>query len=153
LTKDFKYSLKFVYKYILYMHVLSYCAVLNLDFMFIHKIKKKISYEYTCIQNFHVFSFCNKNKSYFYCKKNIVFTFIGTCMPWSFNLIYKYNHFMTFEIKSMTRFDLVSFKWFIVFIAIFNNISVILWRAVGGGNRSTRRKPLTCRKSLTNFIT
>jgi hypothetical protein len=51
------------------MHVLSYCAVLNLDFMFIHKIKKKISYEYTCIQNFHVFSFCNKNKSYFYCKK------------------------------------------------------------------------------------
>ena len=24
---------------------------------------------------------------------------------------------------------------------------------IGGGNRSTRRKPLTCRKSLTNFIT
>jgi len=23
----------------------------------------------------------------------------------------------------------------------------------GGGNRSTRRKPPTCRKSLTNFIT
>ena len=23
----------------------------------------------------------------------------------------------------------------------------------GGGNRSTRRKPHTCRKSLTNFIT
>jgi hypothetical protein len=28
----------------------------------------------------HVFSFCNKNKSYFYCKKNIVFTFIGMCI-------------------------------------------------------------------------
>ena len=24
---------------------------------------------------------------------------------------------------------------------------------IGGGNRSTRRKPLNCRKSLTNFIT
>jgi len=24
---------------------------------------------------------------------------------------------------------------------------------IGGGNRSTRRKPPTCRKSLTNFIT
>jgi len=24
---------------------------------------------------------------------------------------------------------------------------------IGGGNRSTRRKPLTCRMSLTNFIT
>jgi hypothetical protein len=24
---------------------------------------------------------------------------------------------------------------------------------IGGGNRSTRRKPTTCRKSLTNFIT
>jgi hypothetical protein len=23
----------------------------------------------------------------------------------------------------------------------------------GGGNRSTQRKPLTCRKSLTNFMT
>ena len=24
---------------------------------------------------------------------------------------------------------------------------------IGGGNQSARRKPLTCRKSLTNFIT
>jgi len=24
---------------------------------------------------------------------------------------------------------------------------------IGGGNRSTQRKPPTCRKSLTNFIT
>jgi hypothetical protein len=43
-----------------------------------------------------------------------------------------------------------------VFNAIFNNISVILWRTVSyidGGNLSIRRKPLTCRKSLTNFIT
>jgi hypothetical protein len=39
--------------------------------------------------------------------------------------------------------------------AIFNNISVIYIVAVsfiGGGNQSTRRKPQTCRKSLTNFI-
>jgi hypothetical protein len=39
--------------------------------------------------------------------------------------------------------------------ATFNNISVISFQSVfnGGGNRSTQRKPLTCRKSLTNFIT
>ena len=36
-----------------------------------------------------------------------------------------------------------------VFSATFNNISAILWRSVGGGNR---RKPRTCRKSLTNYI-
>jgi len=26
-------------------------------------------------------------------------------------------------------------------------------RFIGGGNRNTRRKPPTCRKSLANFIT
>jgi hypothetical protein len=40
---------------------------------------------------------------------------------------YIYNRFMTFENKSMTRFGLV---WFIVFSAIFNNISVISWWSV-----------------------
>ena len=33
----------------------------------------------------------------------------------------------------------------------FNNISAV--RFIGGGNKSTRRKSPTCRKSLTNFIT
>jgi hypothetical protein len=41
-----------------------------------------------------------------------------------------------------------------VFNAIFNNFSYIMAVSfIGGGNRSTRRKPPTCRKSLTNFIT
>jgi hypothetical protein len=37
-----------------------------------------------------------------------------------------------------------------VFNATFNNISTLCWQSVciGGGNRSTRRKPPTCRKSL-----
>jgi len=35
-----------------------------------------------------------------------------------------------------------------VFNATFNNISVISWRFIGGGNQSTRRKPPTSRKSL-----
>ena len=39
--------------------------------------------------------------------------------------------------------------------ATFNNISIISWRSyfflICGGNPSTRRKPSTCRKSLTNF--
>jgi hypothetical protein len=33
----------------------------------------------------------------------------------------------------------------------FNYIVAVSF--IGGGNRSTRRKPPTCRKSLTNFIT
>jgi len=37
--------------------------------------------------------------------------------------------------------------WLMVFNTTFNNISGISWR---GGNR---RKPPTCRKSMTNFIT
>ena len=41
---------------------------------------------------------------------------------------------------------------FIVFNATFNNISVVAVSFIGGVNRSTRRKPPTCRKS-TNFIT
>jgi hypothetical protein len=42
-----------------------------------------------------------------------------------------------------------------VFNATFNNNSVISVAVsfIGGGNLSTWRKPLTCRKSLTNFIT
>jgi len=42
-----------------------------------------------------------------------------------------------------------------VFNATFNNISVTSWRSVllVEENRSTRRNPPTCRKSLTNFIT
>ena len=42
---------------------------------------------------------------------------------------------------------------FIVSNATFSNISVVTVSFIGGGNRSTRRKPPTCRKSLTNFIT
>jgi len=42
-----------------------------------------------------------------------------------------------------------------VFNATFNNILVISLAVsfIGGGNQSTWRKPLICRKSLTNFIT
>ena len=43
-----------------------------------------------------------------------------------------------------------------VFNATFSNISATLYIVVvnfiGGGYWSTRRKPPTCRKSLTNFI-
>jgi len=41
--------------------------------------------------------------------------------------------------------------WFMVFNATFSYIVAV--SIIGGGNRSTQRKPLTCRKSLTNFIT
>jgi len=41
----------------------------------------------------------------------------------------------------------------VLFNATFNNISVISVSVIGGGNRSTQRKPPTSRKSLTNFIT
>jgi hypothetical protein len=43
---------------------------------------------------------------------------------------------------------------FMVFIATFNNISIIfvVVSFIGGRNQSSWRKPPTCRKSLTNFI-
>ena len=41
--------------------------------------------------------------------------------------------------------------WFMVLNATFNNISFIVVVSFSGGEN--RRKPLTCRKSLTNFIT
>ena len=34
-----------------------------------------------------------------------------------------------------------------------NNIYIVGVSFIGGGNQSTPRKPLTCHKSLTNFIT
>jgi hypothetical protein len=51
---------------------------------------------------------------------------------------------------------LIGLLWFgfMVFNATFNNISAIVAVSfIGGANRSTLRKPPTCRKSLTNFIT
>jgi hypothetical protein len=51
----------------------------------------------------------------------------------------------------------VEIGWFMVLNTTFHNISVISWQSrlsfIGVGFRSTRRKPQTCRKSLTNFIT
>jgi hypothetical protein len=62
------------------------------------------------------------------------------------------------EFSSQTVFVWVRVKvfWvrFKVFYATFNNISAISWRSVlFMEEASTRRKPPTCRKSLTNFIT
>jgi hypothetical protein len=39
-----------------------------------------------------------------------------------------------------------------VFNATSNNISAMAVGFIGGGNRSTQKKPLTLHKSLTNFI-
>jgi hypothetical protein len=47
---------------------------------------------------------------------------------------------------------LIDWFGFMMLKTTFNNI---LWQVsfIGRGNRTTRRKPPTCRKSLTNFIT
>jgi hypothetical protein len=64
----------------------------------------------------------------------------------------------TFTVKKMNSLctsTLLLEVLFMVINATVNNISVISWLSVfyGGGNRSTQRKPLICRMSLTNFIT
>ena len=50
---------------------------------------------------------------------------------------------------------LVWLVWFMVLnVTLQQNFSYIVPVSfIGGGNRSTRRKPPICRKSLTNFIT
>ena len=55
------------------------------------------------------------------------------------------NNFYNFNNKFLLMFSW--FGWFMVFIATFNNISVISWGVsfIGGGNQSIRGKP--------NFIT
>jgi len=40
-----------------------------------------------------------------------------------------------------------------VFNVIFNFSYIVEVSFIGGGNRLTRRKPPTCSKSLTNYIT
>jgi hypothetical protein len=72
---------------------------------------------------------------------------------WSKNIVYSVNNDTSFySHKVPFGFCLV---WFMVFNTTFNNISIyiVVVSFIGGGNWSTRRKPLTCRKSLTNFIT
>jgi len=75
-------------------------------------------------------------------------------------VIYLWLNYMLFMNKSILILILFNkiWLWFMVFNATFNNISVISWRFaitditvsfIGGGNR---RKPPTCRKSLTNFF-
>jgi len=55
------------------------------------------------------------------------------------------------------NFSCMGLVWFsfMVFNATFNNIFsyIVAVSFIDGGNRSTRRKPPTFRKSLTNFIT
>jgi hypothetical protein len=50
----------------------------------------------------------------------------------------------------------------IIFLCLFDGVLhhfqqyfsyIVAVSFIGGGNRSTQRKPPTCRKSLTNFIT
>jgi len=58
------------------------------------------------------------------------------------------NKFLVFFIGWFVRF--------MVFIATFNKqyfSYIVVVNFISRGSRSTRRKPPTCRKSLTNFIT
>jgi len=56
----------------------------------------------------------------------------------------------SFAKAKKNTFEMVG--WFMVFNATINSISAISWRSVLLVEE-TRRKPSTCRKSLTNFIT
>jgi hypothetical protein len=66
--------------------------------------------------------------------------------------IMTFSNIQQFQVKSTWYFLKFSnyaphyALWFMVFNATFNNI----FSYIGGGNQ---RKPLTCRKSLTNCIT
>ena len=68
------------------------------------------------------------------------------------NLMQKSNIFIAVISHMVGKMIWFHFR---VLNATFNNISVISWQSVilVGGNRSTLRKPPTCHKSLTNFIT
>ena len=73
--------------------------------------------------------------------------------PWfvGYQTIIHWNKSLSFVILlMMAHFHLWIEVIVMVFNVTFHNISVSF---IGGGNRGTRRKPTTCRKSLTNLIT
>ena len=43
--------------------------------------------------------------------------------------------------------------WCLTPLSTIYQLYIVMVSFIGGGNRGTRRKPPTCRKSLTNFIT
>ena len=63
-------------------------------------------------------------------------------------------NFLFVRIQNKINNVLIFKVWFMVLNATFNNISVISWRPIYWWRKpENRKKPLTCRKSLTNFIT
>jgi hypothetical protein len=66
----------------------------------------------------------------------------------------KYCNYARKSIKIFYLCVLHSHIWdsfLILFLSFLSHIVVVSF--IGGGNLRTRRKPKTCRKSLTNFIT
>jgi len=61
--------------------------------------------------------------------------------------------------NEVTKGNTYGIKWFVcLFDGVWHHFQqyfsyILAVSFIGGGNRSTRRKPPTCRKSLTNFIT
>ena len=84
----------------------------------------------------------------------------GTCFNWLHRWSwYPTNILFSYTFKKLLRNikgDVILCFWIRVSNVSFNNISVIYRGSplynIGGGNRSTRRKPSTCRKSLTNLM-
>ena len=54
-------------------------------------------------------------------------------------------------VYALFRFGLV--LWCLTQLFTIFHLDIVVVSFIGGGNRSTRRKPPTCRKSRTNFIT
>jgi hypothetical protein len=55
--------------------------------------------------------------------------------------------------KVRRELDRMTVGWMYIFHAYVLLYNIVVVRFIGGGNRSTRRKQSTSRKSLTNFIT
>ena len=100
-----------------------------------------------------------------YCVVHL-FCFSSSCVPYvaSFSglfifwLTIRCSLMFIYAIYGMILFIILLafgwFCWFMVLNATFNNYSYILAVSfIGGGNQRTWRKPPTCCKSLTNFIT
>ena len=84
-----------------------------------------------------------------------LFTIVTCTCCFNVTISHTFRGLMVFCIKSAEQYFSYRVRFrVIVFNTTFNSISAILKISfIGGGNQSTRRKPLTCRKSLANFIT
>ena len=103
-------------------------------------------------QKYFFWALWNFPKSFFFFDYG---TFPNVVFPPSFYWLNKGDRKIEISQTAAFRLSIINGFCLMVFNATFNKYFsyIMVVSFIGGGNRSFRREPPTCRKSLTNFIT